>query len=294
MDHHQIGNVSVTRIAEREPYAEGFFSFFPDMPKEALAANAHWLAPHHFDPASQSLLLHFHSWLVRTAHHTILVDTCNGNHKPRPGYAMSDQLNTPFLENLKAAGVAPEEIDFVMCTHLHGDHVGWNTMLRNNEWVPTFPNATYLMSKLEHDTWAERSKDPARPQRNRATYQDSILPVVERGMARMVEGVHAVDDCFSIHPAPGHTPGTCRADLASGGRHASFCGDILHSPLQVEYWGVNSRACEDQPMAAQSRREVLAVCAERHGLLMPMHFGPPFVSYIKSTADGGFAVDMNI
>ncbi|OGT80200.1 MAG: hypothetical protein A3H91_08020 [Gammaproteobacteria bacterium RIFCSPLOWO2_02_FULL_61_13] len=293
MDQHRFGEVSVARIPEREPMREPMFKFFPEMPEEVVAANEHWLAPLHYHPESRSMLLHFHSWLVRTRHHTILVDTCNGNHKPRPGLAMSDALNSPFLENLRHAGVAPEDIDFVMCTHLHPDHVGWNTRLHDGRWVPTFPNAKYLMSRIEHDACARLAEDGAKPQWARNIYQDSVLPVVEAGLARLLEGSHAVDDNFTIHPAPGHTMGTCRADLESNGDGAIFCGDILHTPLQVEHWQIASRTCEDKPLSVKSRHALLAACAERQALLLPMHFGPPYASYVKSSSTG-FALDWNI
>lgn len=290
MNRCKIGSVTVTRIPEREPLREPMFAFFPDLTEELVRANEHWLAPDHYHPGSRSMLLHFHTWLVQTEHHSILVDTCNGNHKPRPGLAMSDALNTPFLERLREAGVAPEEVDFVMCTHLHPDHVGWNTRLENGRWVPTFPNAKYLMSRIEHDIWAERASDTARPQWSRNVYQDSVLPVVEKGMAVMVHGTHSVDDCFTIQPAPGHTPGTCRADLESAGASAVFCGDIIHTPLQVPYWQQTSRTCEDKRQAARSRHELLSACAERRALLMPMHFGPPYVARINASTRG-FSLD---
>ena len=292
MDHLIIGNVRVTRIPEREPQREPMFKFFPDLPEELVKANEHWLAPDHYHPFSRSMLLHFHSWLLQTPHHNILVDTCNGNHKPRPGLEMSDDLNTPFMERLKNTGVAPEDIDFVMCTHLHPDHVGWNTHLENGRWVPTFPNAKYLMSRIEHDIWATRSKDASRPQWSRNVYLDSVLPVVENGLAVLVQGIHAVEDCFTIKPAPGHTAGTCRADLQSGGSGAVFCGDMLHTPLQVPYWQQTSRTCEDKPQAVKSRQELLADCAERRAILMPMHFGPPYVARINSSTSG-FSLDFS-
>lgn len=281
MDRHLVGDVAITRIQERDALPEPMFAFFPEATPEMVAAHEHWLAPDHYVPATRSALFHFHSWVVRTRHHTILVDTCNGDHKPRPGLPMSHQLDTGYLARLRAAGVAPEEVDFVFCTHLHADHVGWNTRLDNGRWVPTFPNAKYLMSRLEHDTWSARSQDPARPQWQRNLYEDSILPVVEAKLAHLLDGTHEVDDSFTIRPAPGHTPGNCRADVLSGGRHASFCGDMLHTPLQVVHWEVNSRPCEDKAVARRSRHEILSFCAEHDALLLPMHFGPPYATYIR-------------
>lgn len=291
MDHHLVGDVRITRIQERDPLPEPMFGFFPELGEDALAANLHWLAPRHYDPATRCALFHFHTWVVRTGRHTILVDTCNGDHKPRPGLPMSDRLDTGYLERLRAAGVAPEQVDFVFCTHLHADHVGWNTRLLDGRWVPTFPNARYLMSRHEHDTWSARSTDMARPQWQRNLYADSVLPVVEAGLAQLLDGAHQVDDSFTILPAPGHTPGNCRADVLSRGARASFCGDMLHTPLQVVHWEVNSRPCEDKVQARKSRYEVLSFCAEHDALLLPMHFGPPYASRIRRASGDRFRLD---
>jgi glyoxylase-like metal-dependent hydrolase (beta-lactamase superfamily II) len=291
MDKHDLGEVTIQRIAERGPLAEPMFTFFPNMSEDYVKANEHWLAPNHYVPETRSILFHFHTWVVRTRHHTILVDTCNGNCKSRPNFPMSNNLDTPYLERLKAAGVNPEDVDFVFCTHLHSDHVGWNTRLENGRWVPTFPNAKYLMSRLEHDTWETRSKDPARPEWQRNLYADSVLPVVEARLATLVDGVHAVDDHFTILPAPGHTPGNYRADVVSGNKSASFCGDMLHTPLQLDQWEQNTRACEDKVQAAKSRYDILSFCAERGGLLLPMHFGPPYATYVRPAPNDRFKLD---
>ena len=132
---------------------------FPEFDADTFAAEGHWLAPSYYQPESGRLIASIHSWLLRTGKHTILVDACSGNHKPRPGMPRFDMLNSKYLERLREAGVEPEEIDFVMCTHLHVDHVGWNTRLENGKWVPTFPNAKYVMSRTDHDFWAARGQE---------------------------------------------------------------------------------------------------------------------------------------
>jgi hypothetical protein len=147
-----IGDVTVTRIEEQlgfasrppEQYLDGF-------DRALLARHLDWLVPNHYAPADDRLITSIHSWLIRTARHTILLDSCAGNHKNRPGFSRFHQLDTPFLQRLRSAGAAPEQIDIVLCTHLHADHVGWNTMLKDGRWVPTFPNATYLFSRRENE-----------------------------------------------------------------------------------------------------------------------------------------------
>jgi glyoxylase-like metal-dependent hydrolase (beta-lactamase superfamily II) len=224
---------------------------------------------------------------VRTPRHTILVDCCAGNHKERPGFARFHQLDTPYLARLRAAGAAPDDIDIVLCTHLHADHVGWNTMRRDSRWVPTFPNAKYLFSRIENEV-GNPDRNPAAeadPQRNRA-YRDSVLPVIESGQAVLLDGTHAIDDSMLVEPAPGHTGGHVILKLADRGERGLFCGDALHHPLQVYAPHWNSRFCELPDEARATRRRVLEHCAEHDALLFPVHFGDPHVAAIARTAEG--------
>ena len=156
-----IGAVSVTRVEEQI----GFASFPPEQylagfERDAAAAALAWLVPHHYSPEHDRLITSIHSWLIRTDRHTILLDCCGGNHKERPGLPRFHQLDTPYLARLREAGAAPEDIDIVLCTHLHADHVGWNTMLRDGRWVPTFPNARYLFSRSENE-YGDPRRNPA-------------------------------------------------------------------------------------------------------------------------------------
>ena len=167
-----IGAISVTRVEEQV----GFASVPPEkylagLDRAVLARHLDWLVPNHYAPAQDRLITSVHSWLIRTRQHTVLVDACAGNHKDRPGFARFHQLDTPFLERLREAGAAPEDIDIVLCTHLHSDHVGWNTMLRDGRWVPTFPNAKYLFSR---DRERVRRPAPQPARRRRSTAQQRL------------------------------------------------------------------------------------------------------------------------
>ncbi len=285
MQQRMIGEVKVTRIEEIMGPGFPARDFFPELDEETFAAEQHWLAPHYYQPESGKLIASIHSWLVETPKHTILIDACSGNHKPRPGMPRFDMLDTPWLDRLRAAGVAPEKVDFVMCTHLHVDHVGWNTKLENGRWVPTFPNAKYVMSRTDHTHWAAEAKAPGTEAYQVNTYNDSVLPVVEAGKALMVEAGHQCDDCLTVRSAAGHTPGHIRVDLASGSRRAIFSGDALHNPVQVPLWRWNSRFCADRERARQTRHDLLADCVETGALLMPAHFAPPHAAYVKAKGD---------
>jgi glyoxylase-like metal-dependent hydrolase (beta-lactamase superfamily II) len=282
-----IGTVRVTRVEEQLGFAsvppEKFFVGFE---REVLERHLAWLVPNHYSPEHNRLISSVHSWLIRTPRHTILLDCCAGNHKERPGFARFHQLDTPYLARLRAAGVEPEEIDIVLCTHLHSDHVGWNTMLRDGRWVPTFPNARYLFSRTEND-YGDPRRNPAAeadPQRNNA-YRDSVLPVIETGQAVLLDGAHAIDDTMLVEPASGHTVGHVVLKLVDQGERALFSGDAIHHPLQVYVPSWNSCFCEIPDEARATRHRLLGDCAEHGALLFPIHFGAPHVAAIAHEGD---------
>jgi glyoxylase-like metal-dependent hydrolase (beta-lactamase superfamily II) len=245
-------------------------------------AHAPWMVPVHYDPAEDKLITSNHSWLIRTGQHTILLDSCAGNLKERPWLPRFHQLKVPFLERLRAAGVTPEDVDIVLCTHLHADHVGWNTRLENGRWVPTFTNAKYLFSRVEKEHFDpevgdRRKSNPGRSQ----MYDDSVLPVIQSGQSVLLEGSHAIDDRMLVEPAPGHTPGHMILKLRDGAGRGVFCGDVLHHPVQVYEPTWNTRFCEIPEEARASRRRVLEHCAEHNALLFPTHFAAPHVAAIR-------------
>jgi glyoxylase-like metal-dependent hydrolase (beta-lactamase superfamily II) len=282
----QIGAATITRIEESyEPNFEAR-TFFPDWRDEIVAEHLHWMAPDHFEPATGWIKLSVHSWLIEIGGRTILIDTCIGNHKPRPARPKWHQLNTPYLDRLKAAGVRPEQVDMVMCTHLHVDHVGWNTRLDNGRWVPTFPNARYVFSKADYDHFRAIDSDPQTGPASHGSFRDSVLPVVEAGLAQMVEGTQAIEEFLAVEPAPGHTPGHVVIKLASQSRQAFFCGDAIHHALQVYHPTWNSFACLDQEAARRTRRKLLEDCAGSGALLMPQHFGAPHLCHVEADGDG--------
>jgi glyoxylase-like metal-dependent hydrolase (beta-lactamase superfamily II) len=281
-----IGAAHVTRIEEMYEADWDATAFFADWRPRLVEEHLGWMVPDHYDPATKSLKLSIHSWLVRLGGRTLLIDTCIGNHKQRPGRPRWHLMESAYLRRLAEAGVRPEEIDLVMCTHLHADHVGWNTRLDNGRWVPTFPNARYVFSKADYEHYLALDRDPQQAPANRGSFRDSVLPVVEAGLAQMVTGAHAIDEHLGLVPAPGHTPGTVVVTLNSGGQSAVFCGDVLHHAIQVYYPHWNSFACADAEAARGSRRAVLERCSGSGARLLPTHFGAPFTCHIEAKGDG--------
>jgi glyoxylase-like metal-dependent hydrolase (beta-lactamase superfamily II) len=278
-----IGGATVTRIEESyEPNFDATM-FFKEWRPELVEQHRDWMLPGHYDPASGKLKLSIHSWLVKAGGRTILIDACVGNDKSRPNRPLWHLMKTPWLDRLAQAGARPEQVDAVMCTHLHNDHVGWNTRLDNGQWVPTFPNARYLFNRLDFEHF--KTIDPAKQPGNALAFQDSVAPIAGAGLADFVEGRHPVDEHFTLEPAPGHTPGTMFITLRSRDARAVFCGDILHQAIQVFHPEWNSFACEDAENARRSRRKVLEHCAGSGALLLPTHFGAPFVCRVDAKGD---------
>lgn len=274
-----IGNATIEKV--EEICGPGFKPgrMFPKFDQEAFDAQKSWMVPEHVQEGSDRLIGSVHTWVVKTGRHTILIDTCLGNHKDRhnPGW---NKLNTPFLERLEACGCHPDSVDFVMCTHLHVDHVGWNTKLENGRWVPTFKNARYLFAKREYAHWETEHKTNGL-ETNGGSFDDSVLPVVEAGRAVMIESDHQPDPLLTIRDYPGHTPGSIAINLKDQGRQACFSGDIMHHPIQVYHPDWSSQFCWDQAMSAVSRRKLLEDCVESNALLCPAHFPGANAGFVK-------------
>lgn len=284
---YKLGELEIHRAIESEVPIFDTFTFFPDATREVVEANKDWLMPRYIDPKTIEVILCIQSYVIKTSHHTILVDTCVGNHKSRPARPSWHMQNSPFIEELGSVGVHPEEVDFVLCTHLHVDHVGWNTKLLDGRWVPTFPNAKYIFSRNEFELWAARyEKGETVPVP--LVYEDSVLPIVEAGQAIIVEDTHQIDDGMWLEPAPGHTPGHVMLNLKSGEETALMSGDVIHHPLQLIRPGWSSRACEDPHLSAVSRTKMLERVADTNTLLCPAHFGSPTMGHVISHATDGF------
>ena len=270
ISHLDVGTARITRVEEMAGPAFRLSTLFPDWDETIFHLHEDWLVPHYVNPEKMTALLNMHSWILQFNGQTILVDTCIGNDKDRMPAEKWHQVQSPYLERLAQAGFEPEDIDMVMCTHLHVDHVGWNTRLLGGRWVPTFPNAKYIFSRTEFEHFQANAADM-----DRISFDDSVLPIIEHGLAEMTDGNHVLGEGLLLEPAPGHTPGHVTLTLEAGNHTAIFTGDILHHPLQIHYPHWNSRFCSLPDEARTSRRRVLEYCVERDALLMPAHFGPP-------------------
>ncbi len=274
-----FGSTEVHKLVEIETLEQESDWLFSNVTREIVDEHRHWLGPHLVLPGSYRLLMSFHSFVIRTPTLNILVDTCNGNHKQRPSMPDWHMLGTPYLARLAAIGLQPDDIDIVMCTHLHADHVGWNTRLDNGRWVPTFPRARYMMSRAEYRHYEGLHRaGPAQPI-NRGSFVDSVLPIIESGQSLLVDAGDTIDEQLTgeiaLEAAPGHSPAGLNLLLNSGNRRACFCGDVIHHPIQCSVPELSNRADANPEQGVATRKRVLERSAEDGLILMTGHFPEP-------------------
>ena len=268
----EIGSATIHRIVEQEGPFFDAMQFFPTATKEFLDENRRWLQPRFLD-ANDKLILCIQSYVVRTPHHTIMIDTCVGNHTPRPARSFWNMMNSDRYEkSLAASGFSVNDIDFVMCTHLHTDHVGWNTRLENGRWVPTFPKARYVFADRELAYWTKRQQDdPAAC----PWIVDSVLPIVAANRADIVKSAHAFNDLVTLIPTPGHTIDHYSVRVGRPGADAIITGDMIHSPLQARFPELGMMADYDSKQAGESRRSLFGQVCDTSTLMCMAHFPSP-------------------
>jgi len=284
-DSCNVGEISIKRIVDLEHVPFNPSLVFPDAKPEIIKKLSLQVGLQHFSDNNLDLLLSFHSFLIQTQKYNILVDTCCGNEKERPTRPFWHQRNGPFLDNLATVGLAASDIDFVLCTHLHADHVGWNTQLINGKWVPTFPNAQYLFSQKEFEYWKEEDKKNPMEPIMYGSYIDSVLPVIKSGQALLIESSHQIENNIQLESAYGHTPGNVIVNVRSERDQAILCGDVIHHPLQLlkPKWSTNF--CFDPDLSRQTRLDLLNRCADTQTAILPAHFHSPDYGYIGRNGD---------
>jgi glyoxylase-like metal-dependent hydrolase (beta-lactamase superfamily II) len=280
------GPFDIQRVQEFEwPHRELNFVLLDEATPAAFAETRISRDARFVNVNAGTLIMSFHSFVVRTPHGVLLVDSCVGNNKERPILPEWHQQQFPYLERLNAAGLTPDDIDFVCCTHLHGDHIGWNTQLEDGRWVPTFKNARYLLAGDEVRYWEElfvTEPDSMYWQ----GWQDSVLPVIEAGLVERVASNHEILPGICLHPAPGHTPGNVVIELEEHGASAIMSGDVIHHPVQIERPTWSSRFDTDPDAARITRQQLLERVADTETQLLGAHFSGPSALRVVSTHEG--------
>ena len=277
MNRWKIGEASITRVIESEAPWDGTLLL-----PEATAANVRkerdWLHPTFTDDAGL-LRMSIHAFVIESRGKRIVVDTCIGNDKERP-IPEWNRKQWPFLANLEQAGYPRESVDLVLCTHLHVDHVGWNTMLRGGRWVPTFPNATYLIGGTEWDFFST-AEEPFL----KGPVDDSVRPVVAAGMSQLVDDAHRLTDEVWLESTPGHTPGHFSVRISSRGEEAVITGDLMHHPILCRYPEWDNKFDYDGPRAKKTRRAFCERYADSGVLVLGTHFATPSAGRIRKQDD---------
>lgn len=279
---YRVADITIDRIVEQQGAFAKISDFLPAATPELIDANRSWMQPAFMD-AEDKLLLCFQSYVIHTPDHIILVDSCIGNDKDRAARpTWHRKTDATYMAALAAAGVGVEDIDFVLCTHLHTDHVGWNTRLDNGRWVPTFPKARYLFSARELAFWTERHTANPIP-----AIEDSVLPIVAAQRADLVDSAHVLSDHVRLVPTPGHTPDHFAVALGRGRDAAVLTGDLIHTPFQMRYPELSMMADTDAAQSAVTRRAFLERYCDTDTLCCTAHFPSPSVNRI-SRWDTGF------
>ena len=278
MNNWQVGNVKITRVIEMQVSGGSKF-ILPDATRDAVQ-KIDWLTPHFAEPDGR-LIMSIHALIIEAGDRRIMVDTCLGNDKERgiPGWNMR---HGPFLEDISAAGYPRESIDTVLCTHLHVDHVGWNTMWVDEKWVPTFPNARYLFGRTEWDHWSQEQNSQARGE---DIIGDSVQPIVAANLADLVDSDHKITDEIWLEPTPGHTPGHVSVRISSQGEDALITGDFMHHPCQMARPNWRSSADYDGEWAENTRNDLLEQYADQPVLVIGTHFATPTAGHILRDGD---------
>jgi glyoxylase-like metal-dependent hydrolase (beta-lactamase superfamily II) len=261
----KIGKVKITKVVELETVGSTRF-ILPQAANEEIR-KLPWLIPH-FATEEGRLKMSIHSLVVETPKHRIVVDTGLGNDKEGRSVPTWNKRNGPYLDIMTEAGFPPESIDVVLCTHLHVDHVGWNTRLVDNRWVPTFERARYLFGRTEYEHWRDHSDTPDKV----AVFNDSVKPIVDAGKAELIAGDARLTDEITVIPTPGHSPGHMSILIASDGERALLTGDVAHHPCQMAHLDWSSTADTEPTRSAATRRQLFSRFADTPTLVIGGHF----------------------
>jgi glyoxylase-like metal-dependent hydrolase (beta-lactamase superfamily II) len=274
----KVGQASIKSVLELTLHARPISWLTEDT--DLIDANRWWMTPHFLEPGER-WSLNFQSWIVHVDDRIVVIDPCNGNDRSHEA-PIFDNLQTPFLERFEATGIRVEDVDVVFCTHLHHDHCGWNTRLRNDVWVPTFPNARYIFSKREYDRWNPKNVGHFTHQSyNDGVFERSIAPIVKAGLAHLLTGPENLTPSLCTQAGAGHTFGHTMLHLISDNEEAMFSGDAFHHPLQLIDPSIRFGDHDDWNAVTETRRRLVHNSITRNMLLIPAHLPSPHAGWMK-------------
>jgi glyoxylase-like metal-dependent hydrolase (beta-lactamase superfamily II) len=277
--HWRVGDVDIARIVEVYGFEDDISMLLPDATPQ-FVQQFKWLQPHFATPDGR-MIISFQCFVLRSKGRTAMIDTCIGNDRKRE-FDVFCNMHNSFLEDLSAAGFPAAEVTDVLCTHLHFDHVGWNTRLVEGKWVPTFPKARYLFGRREWQHWAHLRDTGGYHHMDHL--QDSIDPILAAGLEQFIDADFRLTEEISLIATPGHTPGHVSVLIDSRGERAVITGDLMHSPIQIAIPATEARFDMDKPQAARTRRDFVERFSDSGTLVIGTHFAEPTAGHI--VADG--------
>jgi glyoxylase-like metal-dependent hydrolase (beta-lactamase superfamily II) len=276
----RVGDVKVFSIPEVVSFDDDINVLLPNATPE-LVLKYPWLQPHYATPEGR-MIINFQGFVVKAGGRNIVVDTCIGADRQRE-YDVFCNLKSDYMEDLKSIGVTPDNVDTVLCTHLHFDHVGWNAQRLNNRWVPTFPKARYLFGRIEYQHWMGLYR--TKGYHDLLHVEECVMPIIEAGLVDLIEMEHQINEEISLEPTPGHTPGHVSVRIRSRGEQAIITGDMLHTPLQIAVPDWIGNFDMDRALAAQQRARFVKASADKPLLVIGSHFPQPTAGHIVSDGD---------
>ena len=271
----KVGGVEITRLVEVWKWEDDIWMVLEDS-KPPIVHTQPWLLPDHATPEGR-MFINFQAFVVKAGNRRIMIDTCIGADRERQ-FPVFTKMRTTFMQDLASLRIAPNDIDTVLCTHLHFDHVGWNTHLVDGRWVPTFPKARYLFSRKEYDHWQMLRDTGGYHGINHLS--DAVDPVIEAGLVDFIPNDYAITDEIRLLPTPGHTPGHVSVYVNSRGQEAVITGDLMHHPIQVAMPEHLATFDMDKPAGAKTRVEFVNRFQEKPVLVIGSHFADPGAGYI--------------
>jgi glyoxylase-like metal-dependent hydrolase (beta-lactamase superfamily II) len=276
----RVGEVEVFSIPEVVSFNDDINVLLPNATPE-LVLKYPWLQPNYATPEGR-MIINFQGFVVKAGGRNIIVDTCIGADRQRE-YDVFCNLKSDYMEDLKSIGVTPDNVDTVLCTHLHFDHVGWNAQRLNDRWVPTFPKARYLFGRIEYEHWMGLYR--TKGYHDLLHVEECVMPIIEAGLVDLIEMEHRINEEISLEPTPGHTPGHVSVRIRSRGEQAIITGDMLHTPLQIAVPDWIGNFDMDRALAAQQRARFVKASADKPLLVIGSHFPQPTAGHIVSDGD---------
>lgn len=286
--HLSVGDIRIRSLTELQTTGGSRFILPQATPAAILAIP--WLVPTFADERGR-LKMAVQSFLVEAGDKKILVDTGLGNDKTGRLVPAWNGRTDDFLDRLAAAGFGPDDVDIVVNTHLHVDHVGWNTRHVDGRWRPTFPNARYVTGRTEFAYWRDQTADAE----HRQVFEDSVRPVADAGLFDLIEPGDEIAPGMTAIATPGHTIGHMSLRLRSGKdeamQEAMLGGDILHHVCQLAHPDWSATPDFDPRQSAATRRVLFGQLAGSKTLFLAGH-APDGLAGIIAREGDGFRLDV--